>query len=524
MSVKYVRHGFEGMGRKLGAQPDASRACSKMSEMFAILAGHSVDTSESEYALDSEAFKGLGSDDRTSWEKAGKLFNRSLGYDGDSSVEELLAGYAVQALPFVEQPTLPPARPMQQATLAAMEGLLAQESNGLCIALIQPPGVYPYRTSRFSWFHSGTGKTWYYLSLCAKFRCVVIVVVPLKPLLEEAVANARSRHFKAFEMKSLLTLSPDELWDRTSGSCLIFVSMDTLSSCHSVLTLGRPCIVVIDEAHMIKLDIHYRPNFRSGWELGARNVSQFPWILLTATLRPSMENDVIYNLGLEDASNLHVLRSTVDRGVEYPVFVEWYSQKSDALAWLRRTEPNIIFVMTRGQAEQLAKDLGIIFIHSECEDADRRKKIDAVSRGQVRCVATSSIGVGVNMDPKHVVIFDFTCVRFFVRFVLLPSFRCRYTIELLMQLLGRIRHVSGRATVLTNRQALERRQLAADDGVAEVFLFHHAGAHSFQAHSTSLAHTRAGVWCYTECRLSPKPVCVARRRRLASQCCLSFDV
>ena len=125
-----------------------------------------------------------------------------------------------------------------------------------------------------------------------------------------------------------------------------------------------------------------------------------------------MENDVIYNLGLEDASNLHVLRSTVDRGPGYSVSVEWYTQKFDALAWLRRTEPNIIFVMTRGQAEQLARDLGIIFIHSGCDDADRRKKIAAVSRGEVRCVATSSIGVGVNMDPKHVVIFDFTCVRF----------------------------------------------------------------------------------------------------------------
>jgi ATP-dependent DNA helicase RecQ len=356
----------------------------------------------------------MSPEDRTSWESAGKLFNRSLGYDGDSSVDELLAGYTVQALPLhIDQPTLPIARLIQEETLSAIEGLLADESKGLCIALVQPPGMCTLTALHvlLSRFRSGTGKTWYYLSLCAKFRCVVVVVVPLKPLLEEAVANARRLCFRTFEMKTLLTLSPDELWDRTSGSCLIFVSLDALSSAQSVLALGKPCIVVVDEAHMVKLDIHYRPNLRSGWELGARNVSEFPWILLTATLRPSMENDVIYNLGLEDASNLHVLRTTVDRGPEYSVTVEWYAQKNDALEWLRRTEPTIIFVMSRGQAEQLGRDLGLIFIHSGCEDGDRRRKIDAVSRGELRCVATSSIGVGVNMAPKHVVIFDFTCVQ-----------------------------------------------------------------------------------------------------------------
>jgi hypothetical protein len=63
MSVKYLRHGFEGMGRKLGTQLDvahASNSC-KMREMYAILAAHSVATSESEYALDSDKFKGVTS-------------------------------------------------------------------------------------------------------------------------------------------------------------------------------------------------------------------------------------------------------------------------------------------------------------------------------------------------------------------------------------------------------------------------------------------------------------------------------
>jgi hypothetical protein len=48
-----------GMGRRMGAEIDAHRVqdC-KLQEMFAILSAHSVDTSESEYALDSESLKG----------------------------------------------------------------------------------------------------------------------------------------------------------------------------------------------------------------------------------------------------------------------------------------------------------------------------------------------------------------------------------------------------------------------------------------------------------------------------------
>jgi hypothetical protein len=72
--------------------------------------------------------------------------------------------------------------------------------------------------------------------------------------------------------------------------------------------------------------------------------------------------------------------------------VQWYTATNSAMNWLRETEPPIIFVMAKKQAEELARELGIIFIHSELSDAERRKRIATVASGQARCVATSSIG------------------------------------------------------------------------------------------------------------------------------------
>jgi hypothetical protein len=80
------------MGEDLGTRRVQDCA---MKEMFAILAAHSLDTSESEYALDSASFKGMAmthlcfcyisishvrtgmsKEDRASWQRAGDAFNR----------------------------------------------------------------------------------------------------------------------------------------------------------------------------------------------------------------------------------------------------------------------------------------------------------------------------------------------------------------------------------------------------------------------------------------------------------------
>ena len=57
--------------------------------------------------------------------------------------------------------------------------------------------------------------------------------------------------------------------------------------------------------------------------------------------------------------------------------------------------------LNRKEAEQTAAELGVLHIHSQLEDTERRRRIELLKKG-ARCVATSAIGVGCNLGPKHV--------------------------------------------------------------------------------------------------------------------------
>lgn len=98
----------------------------------------------------------MSKEDRASWQRAGDAFNRNLGLNDDVIVQELLSQYNPDPrigdgfLSAPQQPTLPIARAIQESTLATIEGLLAEDNHGVCIALVQPPGMYPDRASRIS--------------------------------------------------------------------------------------------------------------------------------------------------------------------------------------------------------------------------------------------------------------------------------------------------------------------------------------------------------------------------------------
>jgi hypothetical protein len=399
-------------------------------DMLAVLSAHSPEMSTEEYAIDEAAFLGLSVEDKQSWALIGAAFNQAV--FGEVDTEFSTAPVQREELQ-VQAPAWPPGmpagRPIQEATLQSIAQIMVTDNHGegcpgagRCIAVVQPPG---------------TGKTWLYRALQCSTAAIVVVVVPLVPLLEEAIGGARAAGLRAFHARDLVDLPYQEMRFRMQAGCLIFVSMEAVSSISTIcavaveLELG---VLVVDEAHMAHLDKGYRPALNSFWEVGARFGLQMPTLLLTATLRPSTEIQVIADLGLEAVKSFHVIRAPSDQGRN--VAIEWYTSKKEAIDWLKQIKPNIIFVMSRKEAEDLAAELGVLFIHSKLDDAVRKDRIARVLQGAC-CVATSSIGVGVNLDPKHVVVFGTT-----------------FCVELLQQLLGRLRDERGRATVLVSRNKL----------------------------------------------------------------------
>jgi hypothetical protein len=264
---------------------------------------------------------------------------------------------------------MPEGRPIQKETIGVILDIIADTERPSCIAVVQPPG---------------TGKTWYYRALQCAFGCVVLVLIPLVPLLDEALQGALDAGLPAIRITDLYGAA--DIGSVLQSGCLVFCSFE--AACNDVTwavldyaleSVGA--ITVVDEAHMLHLDMRYvvhdslmhvailppgcsyRHSFRGFWQLGAMYGQKMPFILLTATMRPSLEIPVSYaflylfcilsdalqqlmfDLVLEDVDSFKTIRSPSDRNRN--IKIEWYTTLDEANAWLIKEKPEIIFVMTK---------------------------------------------------------------------------------------------------------------------------------------------------------------------------------
>ena len=102
------------------------------------------------------------------------------------------------------------------------------------------------------------GKTWYYRALHCTLKCVVLVLVPLIPLLEEALQGAKDAGLRAKHLRDLPKDAAD-LAQVIRGGCIVFCSFEAAASGAADALLDAAVdfggAVVIDEAHMVRLDM-----------------------------------------------------------------------------------------------------------------------------------------------------------------------------------------------------------------------------------------------------------------------------
>ena len=96
---------------------------------------------------------------------------------------------------------------------------------------------------------------------------------------------------------------------------LVFSSLEAAASSACKLLAAAvdvvPVTMIVDECHMVTLDMSYRPMFRAVWAIGACFAVRMSNLILTATLRPALETEIMLDLGLEDCSSFKVIRSVV---------------------------------------------------------------------------------------------------------------------------------------------------------------------------------------------------------------------
>jgi superfamily II DNA helicase RecQ len=177
-----------------------------------------------------------------------------------------------------------------------------------------------------------------------------------------------------------------------------------------MLAKRKPALIAIDEAHCISQWGHdFRPDYRK--------LSQYlpalrpaPVIALTATATPTVQHDIVEQLGLaKPALFIHGFRreNLAIEVVEVPP-----SRRSELAGELlseAARRPAIIYAPTRKQAEALARDLSALFPVAEYHaglDAARRER---VQRGFLEdrleaVVATIAFGMGIDKPDIRTVI------------------------------------------------------------------------------------------------------------------------
>jgi ATP-dependent DNA helicase RecQ len=196
----------------------------------------------------------------------------------------------------------------------------------------------------------------------------------------------------------------------------LFLSPEQLANEETLKQLADnpPSLFVVDEAHCLSEWGHdFRPDYmRLGRVI--ENLKRPRVLALTATASPNVRDDIVQRLAMKDhrvvvwgfdRPNIHLaVERCPDEYTKTRVLIE---RVKDA------PKPGIVYVATRGHAEQVAKDLAdaglkAVHYHGGMKAADRHKIQDGfMSDEHEVIVATNAFGMGVDKpDVRFVIHYD----------------------------------------------------------------------------------------------------------------------